>query len=144
MNKIDELFYKWSIPTGGLESSTKMTKKGFHKAIQEELKEAKEEYAELMALSQQIQEQNDFLTEEYRELQLKTDVCCCDEQSQWHDLRDNPEDLPEKEVLAYNGSDYLIGYVGEDVNIGLVCESDGELLTDVIAWRELPKWEKES
>ena len=103
MNKIDELFYKWSIPIGGLESSIKMTQKGFHQAIAKY------------------------------------------EQSQWHDLRDNPEDLPNDtndRYCAYK----LRGRIAYKLALYYKANKEwydiGSNKITPIAWREPPKWEK--
>jgi len=65
------------------------------------------------------------------------------EKSQWHDLVKNPEDLPlpVKEIRSV----LIKGKTsGEVAAIYLVPEMGKEwFVKTFIAWRELPKWEKE-
>ena len=56
---------------------------------------------------------------------------------EWISVKDR---LPEKECLAigYQGL-MLIGWLSNNGVDGFVCESDGEVLTEVTHWQSLPE-----
>lgn len=60
----------------------------------------------------------------------------------WHDLRKNPDDLPERgrQVIVIRNRIYLLAYLREDY----VWTTDGHNAFEcVIAWCEIPKFEEE-
>ena len=75
-----------------------------------------------------LQKQNGELTDKVKELET--------DRLQWHDLRKDPNDLPQKYIPVLNQHGEHRSYDGHYWR-----DCDDVIYTDVIAWCEVPEWE---
>ncbi len=54
------------------------------------------------------------------------------------DLQPVPKDLPKSEVIAWNGSEWLVGYFGEDQLGRVFVENEYEALFNIKRFAPLP------
>lgn len=100
---------------------------------------------EAFKLLQAVLDENEIATEYFDNM-----VCNADKY-RWHDLRKNPEDLPDDERKVYLAVDmktYITYIIGEyslspvkDDSVRDWFSSDGFYLKAVIAWREIEPFE---